>query len=117
MFLWLFPVEAALGTRALIIAPAILGLSLFLVSIVDRSPYLSPFKWKGILSVAVVLLILAIVGGNVSAFQPILPGFHKLLDPDAILCPFSASCGPKLFLLQLPFNYEELLHAWSAFYS
>lgn len=71
MFLWLFPAEAALGTRALIITPAILGLFLFLVPIVDRSPYLSPFKRKGILIVAAIILLLAIISGIVAAFQPV----------------------------------------------
>ena len=71
MFLWLFPAEAALGTWALIIAPAILGLLLVLVPILDRSPYLSPFKRKGILITTAAILLLAIIGGIIAAFQPI----------------------------------------------
>lgn len=71
IFLWLFPAEAVLGTRALIIAPVILGLLLVLVPILDRSPYLSPARRKGILIVAAIILLLMIVGGIVAAFQPV----------------------------------------------
>ena len=71
MFLWLFPAEAALGTRALIIAPTILGLLLLLVPILDHSPYISPSKRKGFLVVAAFLLLFAIIGGIVAAFTPV----------------------------------------------
>ena len=71
MFLWLFPAEAALGTRALIIAPTVLGLLLLLVPVLDRSPYISPSKRKGILTVAAMLLLLAVIGGIVAAFTSV----------------------------------------------
>lgn len=71
MFVWLFPAEAALGAKALIIAPSILGLLLILVPILDRSPYLSPLKRKGILIVAGVLLLIMIISGIVAALQPV----------------------------------------------
>ena len=71
MFVWLFPSESALGVKALIIVPAILGLLLVLVPIIDRSPYLSPLRRKGILIVAGVILLLIIIGGIVAAFQTV----------------------------------------------
>ncbi len=71
MFLWLFPAEASFGIRALIIIPAILGLLLVLVPILDRSPYLSPLKRKGTLIVAAIILLLIIIGGVVAALQPV----------------------------------------------
>lgn len=71
MFVWLFPAEAALGAKALIIAPAILGLLLVLVPILDRSPYLSPLKRRGILIVAGILLLIIIISGIVAALQPV----------------------------------------------
>jgi len=71
MFLWLFPAEASFGVRALIIIPAILGLLLVLVPILDRSPYLSPLKRKGTLIVAAIILLLIIIGGVVAALQPV----------------------------------------------
>jgi quinol-cytochrome oxidoreductase complex cytochrome b subunit len=71
MFVWLFPAEAALGARALIIAPSILGLLLVLVPILDRSPYLSPLKRKGILIVAGILLLIIVISGIVAALQPV----------------------------------------------
>lgn len=71
MFLWLFPAEATLGTWALIIVPTILGMLLVLVPILDRSPYLSPAKRKGVLIIAAVILFLMIIGGIVAAFQSV----------------------------------------------
>ena len=71
MFVWLFPAEAALGAKALIIAPSILGLLLVLVPILDRSPYLSPLKRKGILIVAGILLLIIVISGIVAALQPV----------------------------------------------
>ena len=71
MFPWLFPAEAALGTRALIIAPTILGLLLLLVPVLDRSPYISPSKRKAILTVAAMLLLLVVMGGIVAAFTSV----------------------------------------------
>lgn len=72
MFVWLFPAEAALGIWALIIAPAILGTLLFLVPILDRSPYLSPLKRKGVLIVAGTILLIMIISGIVAALQPVV---------------------------------------------
>ena len=71
MFLWLFPAEAALGIRALIIVPAILAGLLILVPIFDRTPYLSPSKRRGVLIVTAVILLLMIIGGVVAALQPV----------------------------------------------
>ncbi len=71
MFLWLFPAEAALGVRALIIVPAVLGLLLVSVPVVDRSQYLSPLKRKGVLIVAAVILLLMIAGAILAVFQPV----------------------------------------------
>ena len=70
MFVWLFPAEAALGARALIIVPALLGLLLALVPILDRSSYLSPLKRKGILIGAAVILLVMIIGGIIAVLQP-----------------------------------------------
>ena len=47
MFVWLFPAEAAMGARVLIVIPSILAGLLFLVPIVDRSPHLSPLNANG----------------------------------------------------------------------
>lgn len=71
MFLWLFPSEAMLGTRALIVVPAILIGLLALVPILDRSPYISPLRRKALLSVAVLILIIIFINGVVAALQPV----------------------------------------------
>ncbi|NJC96618.1 MAG: cytochrome bc complex cytochrome b subunit [Anaerolineae bacterium] len=71
MFLWLFPVEAAMGVKALVIVPTILGLLLLLVPVLDRSPYLSPLKRKGVMIMTAAILLLMIIGGLVAAFQPV----------------------------------------------
>lgn len=71
MFVWLFPAEAALGVRALIIFPSILAGLLFLVPIVDRSLYLSPLKRKWVLIVAGIILLVIIVSGITAALQPV----------------------------------------------
>jgi len=71
MFIWLFPAEAAWGARALVIVPAVLGVLLALVPFVDRSPYLSPARRKGLLIVAAILLIAIVVSGVYAALQPV----------------------------------------------
>ncbi|HID54075.1 MAG TPA: cytochrome bc complex cytochrome b subunit [Anaerolineae bacterium] len=71
MFLWLFPAEAALGSRALIIVPAILGGLLALVPILDRSPYLSPKRRKVLLGGAALILLIIIINGVVAWLQPV----------------------------------------------
>ncbi len=71
MFIWLFPAETILGIRGLIIVPAIIGLLLVLVPVMDRSPYLSPFKRKWVVIVATALLLVAVVSGIVSALVPV----------------------------------------------
>ncbi len=71
MFVWLFPAEAALGARALIIVPAILGSLLLLVPVIDRSPYLNPLRRKWVLIVAGIILLILIIGGIVAVLQPI----------------------------------------------
>lgn len=72
MFVWLFPAEAAMGARALIIIPSILAGLLLLVPIVDRSPYLSPLKRKWVLIVAGIILLVIIVSGITAALQPVV---------------------------------------------
>lgn len=71
MFIWLFPAEAAWGARALVIVPAVLGALMALVPIVDRSPYLSPARRKGLLTVTGMILIAVAVSGVYSALQPV----------------------------------------------
>lgn len=71
MFVWLFPAEEAIGAWALIIVPSILAGLLFLVPIVDRSPYLSPLKRKWVLIVAGIILLVILVSGIVATIQPV----------------------------------------------
>jgi len=71
MFIWLFPAEAAWGTRALIIAPAILGILLALVPILDRSGYMSPAQRKALLIAAGLILAVIVISGVVAALQPV----------------------------------------------
>ncbi len=71
MFIWLFPAENALGARGLIIAPAVLGLLLVLVPILDRSPYLSPSRRKVLLIMAGLIFAAIVIGGVVSEFQSV----------------------------------------------
>lgn len=71
MFLWLFPAEEVWGARALVIVPAVLGLLLALVPIIDRSPYLSPVRRKWLLIVAGVILIIIVASGVYAALQPV----------------------------------------------
>ena len=70
MFVWLFPAEAVLGVRALIIVPSVLGGLLLLVPVFDRSPYLSPLKRKKVIIVAGIILLILIVGGIYAVIQP-----------------------------------------------
>jgi ubiquinol-cytochrome c reductase cytochrome b subunit len=71
MFVWLFPAEAALGARALLIIPAILGFLLALVPVLDRSPYLSPTRRKALLIAAGLILTIMIISGVVATLQPV----------------------------------------------
>lgn len=71
MFVWLFPAEAAMGARALIIIPSILAGLLLIVPIVDRSPYLSPLRRKWLLVVAGIILLVILVSGIVATLQPV----------------------------------------------
>ncbi|OGO46764.1 MAG: hypothetical protein A2W37_11095 [Chloroflexi bacterium RBG_16_63_12] len=71
MFVWLFPAEEAWGARALVIVPAVLGGLLALVPIIDRSPYLSPARRKGLLTVAGLILIVSVASGIYAALQPV----------------------------------------------
>ena len=71
MFIWLFPSEEVWGSRALLIIPAILGVLLALVPILDRSPYLSPARRKWLLIVTGLILIVIVVSGVVAAVQPV----------------------------------------------
>ena len=71
MFIWLFPAEAALGARALVIVPAILGTLLALVPILDRSSYLSPARRRVLLIAAGVILVAMVVSGIYATVQPV----------------------------------------------
>src|SRR3990172_9038450 len=71
MFLWLFPAEEAWGVRALAVVPAILGVLLALVPIVDRSQYMSPTRRKVLLVVAGLLLLAMVASGVVAALRPV----------------------------------------------
>ena len=71
MFVWLFPAEASLGAKALLIVPTVLAGLLFLVPIIDRSPYLDPLKRKWILIVAGIILLIIIVSGVAAILQPV----------------------------------------------
>jgi ubiquinol-cytochrome c reductase cytochrome b subunit len=70
MFLWLFPAEEAWGVRALAVVPAVLGVLLAMVPIVDRSPYMSPTRRKVLLVVAGMLLLAMVASGVVAALRP-----------------------------------------------
>jgi quinol-cytochrome oxidoreductase complex cytochrome b subunit len=71
MLIWLFPAEAALGARALVIVPAVLAFLLALVPFLDRSPYLSPARRRWFLAVAGLILAVIVIGGIVAEFQPV----------------------------------------------
>lgn len=71
MFVWLFPAEEAWGARALVIVPAVLGLLLALVPVLDRSPYLSPSQRKLLLAAAGILLVVIVVSGIIATLQPV----------------------------------------------
>jgi len=71
MFVWLFPAEEAWGSRALAVVPVILGLLLALFPIIDRSPYLSPARRKGLLLAAAIILLALVVSGVVATLSPV----------------------------------------------
>lgn len=71
MFIWLFPAEEVWGARALVIVPAVLGVLLALVPILDRRPYLSSTRRKGLLIAAAIILVTIVVSGVYSALQPV----------------------------------------------
>jgi len=71
MFIWLFPAEEAWGSAALAFVPAIIGLLLALVPVLDRSPYLSPARRKVLLAISGVILIAIVVSGLVATLQPL----------------------------------------------
>lgn len=71
MFVWLLPAEAALGARALIIFPILLGGLLILMPFLDRSPWLSPSRRKGLLIIAGLILLVILVSGIYEALQPV----------------------------------------------
>jgi len=71
MFIWLFPAEEAWGVAALAIIPAIVGLLLALVPILDRSPHLSPARRKLLLVTSGVILLAIVVSGLVATLQPL----------------------------------------------
>lgn len=71
MFIWLFPAEESLGARALVIIPAVLGLLLALVPILDRSPYLSPSRRRALLITVGLVLTIIVVSGIYATLQPV----------------------------------------------
>jgi len=71
MFLWLFPAEEMWGSAALPVVPAVLGLLLALVPIVDRSPYMSPTRRKALLLIAGFVLLAIVLSGVVAAIRPV----------------------------------------------
>lgn len=71
MFAWLLPAEAALGVQALIIFPIFLGGLLILVPFLDRSPWLSPARRKGLLIIAGLILLVILISGIYAALQPV----------------------------------------------
>ncbi len=71
MFLWLFPAEELLGSKALIVVPAVLGGLLALVPILDRSRYLAPKRRKSLLSGAALIFVVIVISGIVAALQPV----------------------------------------------
>ena len=71
MFLWLFPLEEWFGVRALTLTPVVLGGLLALVPFIDRSPFMSPARRKGLLIVAGVLLVAFVVSGVFAWLQPV----------------------------------------------
>ena len=71
MFLWLFPAEEAWGARALAVVPAVLGVMLALVPILDRSPYMSPSRRKALLWAAGFILLAIVASGVVAALRPV----------------------------------------------
>ena len=71
MFVWLFPAEEAWGVRALAVVPAILGVLLALVPILDHNPYISPARRKVLLIVAGLILVVIVISGVVATLQPV----------------------------------------------
>lgn len=71
MFLWLFLAEEAWGAKALVVVPLLLAALLALVPIVDRSPYISPTRRKGLLAVAALILVIIVISGVVAALRPV----------------------------------------------
>ncbi len=71
MFIWLFPEEAALGARALVIVPLALGILLALVPVLDRSPYLSPKRRKLMVAFSSIGLFAIAASGVIATFQPV----------------------------------------------
>jgi len=71
MFVWLFPAEEIWGVRGLVAVPALLGILLALVPILDRSPYLSPQRRKWLLIGSAVVLAVIIASGIYAELQPV----------------------------------------------
>lgn len=71
MFVWLFPEEAALGVRALVIIPLALGILLALVPILDRSPYLSPKQRKMMIALSGIGLFAIAASGVIATLEPV----------------------------------------------
>lgn len=71
MFVWLFPAEASLGARALLIVPAVLGVLLASVPLLDRSPYMTPARRKWLLIIAGLILVAILASGVVAELSPV----------------------------------------------
>ncbi len=71
MFVWLFPAEALWGVRGLVAVPAVLGILLALVPLLDRTPYLSPQRRRWLLIGSAVILVVIIASGIYAELQPV----------------------------------------------
>lgn len=71
MFIWLFPAEEALGSRALVIVPLVLGIILALVPVLDRSPYLNPRRRNLTVALSGIGLLAIAVSGIIATIQPV----------------------------------------------
>ena len=71
VFVWLFPAEASLGARALLVVPAVLGVLLALVPLLDRSPYMSPARRKWLLIIAGLILVAILASGVAAELSPV----------------------------------------------
>ncbi len=71
MFVWLFPAEALWGVRGLVAVPAVLGILLASVPVLDRNPYLSPKRRRWLLIGSAIVLGLIVISGIYAELQPV----------------------------------------------